>query len=72
MIHRQDEFKQNSRPNISLLTELTCRGIPKFSETVFFTLVLKLHVVCFKFVDSFCKVTKISAICNSEEETVFS
>lgn len=38
----------------------------------FFTLVLKLHVVCFKFVDSFCKVTKISAIYNSEEETVFS
>lgn len=35
MIHRQDKFKQNSRPNISLLTELTCRGIPKFSETVF-------------------------------------
>ena len=38
MIHRQDKFKQNSRPNISLLTELTCRGIPKFSETVFFYL----------------------------------
>ena len=36
MIHRLDKFKQNSRPNISLLTELTCRGIPKFSETVFY------------------------------------